>query len=579
MATATAPVEDLGPSSYSSCQECGARLAYDQRYCVECGARRGPLPLATAKLIGAAPPDRTGEADRDGDSEDGEAAGGFVGGALAGLSPAAAGVAVMALLAFGVLVGSAVSPLGQSAAVAPILVAVSPRTNASTPPSSASATPAPSPPAAASSAASGLPSATVEEVASPAGTITVSSPSSASTSPSSTKPFPEPTGLTTPTLPPIKNVFLIVLSGQGFDAAFGVSSQAPYLSKTLTRQGELVDNYYAVTGGELANEIALVSGQGPTPQTAVNCPLYTEITPATMGTQGQILGSGCVYPRQVLTLGDQLTDNGQTWKAYIEGEGAGASEPSACSHPTLGSADANQTPTLADPAVTWRDPFLYFQTVIDNPTCVSSLVGLGQLAPDLASASTTPALAYVVPDRCDDGSPEPCAPGAPSGLVPAEGFLRKVVPEIEASPAYKSGGLIAITFDQAPQSGPNADSTGCCITSAYPNLPSGSTGPTGPSGPTGTTGESGSTTPAGATGSSGASGATGTSTGTPAGGGQVGLLLLSKYVKPGSLNTIGQYNHFSLLASIENLFGLSHLGYAGAPGLLVFDKSVYNAKP
>jgi hypothetical protein len=384
---------------------------------------------------------------------------------------------------------------------------------------------------------------------------------------------------------------LIVLSGQGFNAAFGVSSQAPYLSKTLSRQGELVDNYYAVTGGELANEIALVSGQGPTPQTAVNCPLFTDITPATVGTQGQVLGSGCVYPRQAPTLGDQLIDNGQTWKAYIEGESAGPGQPGACSHPALGSADANQTPTAANPAVTWRDPFLYFHTVIDSPTCSASLVGVNQLVPDLASANQTPTLAYIVPDRCQDGSPEPCAPGAPAGLVAAEGFLRKVVPEIEASPAYQSDGLIAITFDQAPQTGPGADSSGCCITSAYPNLPSADAGATGPSGPTGTTGEpgstttpgstgaTGSTTPTGATGGSGTTGATGTGTGTSPGGGQVGLLLLSKYVKPGSLNTIGQYNHFSLLASIENLFGLTHLGYAGAQGLLVFDKSVYNAKP
>jgi hypothetical protein len=572
MATAPAPAEDVGFSSYSSCRECGARLAYDQRYCVECGARRGPLPLATAKLIGVAPADRGEEADRDGDSEAAEAAGASAVGALAGLSPALAGVAVIALLAFGVLVGSAVSPLGQSAAVAPIVVAVSPQTNASAPPSSApTTTPPPESPAEAS-ASSGLPTAAPEELASPA-TIYVSSPS-ASTSPSSTKPSSEPTGLTTPSLPPIKHVFLIVLSGQGFNAAFGASSQAPYLSKTLTGQGELVDNYYAATAGELANQIALVSGQGPTPQTAVNCPLFTDITPATVGTQGQILGSGCVYPRQALTLGDQLTDNGQTWKAYIEGEGAGAGEPGACSHPTLGSADANQTPTAANPAVTWRDPFLYFHTVIDNPTCSASLFGVNQLAPDLASASKTPALAYIVPDRCHDGSQEPCAPGAPAGLVAAEGFLRKVVPEIEASPAYKSDGLIAITFDQAPQSGPGADSSGCCITSAYPNLPAAGSGATGPSGSTGTTGESGS-----ATGSSGATGASGTSTGTPPGGGQVGLLLLSKYVKPGSLNTIGQYNHFSLLASVENLFGLTHLGYAGAQGLLVFDKSIYNATP
>ena len=49
-------------------------------------------------------------------------------------------------------------------------------------------------------------------------------------------------------------------------------------------------------------------------------------------------------------------------------------------------------------------------------------------------------------------------------------------------------------------------------------------------------------------------------------------------MKPGSVNVTGEYDHFSLLASIENLFGVTHLGYAGAVGLLTFDQSVYNAK-
>ncbi|HET6865514.1 MAG TPA: hypothetical protein VFH80_06305, partial [Solirubrobacteraceae bacterium] len=37
----------------SHCAECDARLAHDQRYCVECGARRGPLPVHVSRLIGA----------------------------------------------------------------------------------------------------------------------------------------------------------------------------------------------------------------------------------------------------------------------------------------------------------------------------------------------------------------------------------------------------------------------------------------------------------------------------------------------------------------------------------------------
>jgi len=48
-------------------------------------------------------------------------------------------------------------------------------------------------------------------------------------------------------------------------------------------------------------------------------------------------------------------------------------------------------------------------------------------------------------------------------------------------------------------------------------------------------------------------------------------------VKAGTINTLGFYNHFSLLKSIEDLFGLQATGYAGAATLPVFDKTVYTA--
>ncbi len=79
-------------------------------------------------------------------------------------------------------------------------------------------------------------------------------------------------------LPPVKHVFMIVLSDRGFAQSFGASSG--YLSGALRRQGELVLNYYAVAGAPLANEIALVSGQGPTVQTATDCPKFTRINHA-----------------------------------------------------------------------------------------------------------------------------------------------------------------------------------------------------------------------------------------------------------------------------------------------------------
>ena len=62
------------------------------------------------------------------------------------------------------------------------------------------------------------------------------------------------------------------------------------------------------------------------------------------------------------------------------------------------------------------------------------------------------------------------------------------------------------------------------------------------------------------------------------GGGRTGTLVLSPYVTPGSTND-APYNHYALLRSIEDLFGLPHLGYAGAAGLRPFGADVFNATP
>jgi phosphatidylinositol-3-phosphatase len=409
-----------------------------------------------------------------------------------------------------------------------------------------------------------------------------------------------------------------MLSDQGYDQTFGAPASDPYLAKTLRKQGELLPNYYAVAQGELANEIALISGQGPTPQTATNCPIFANLEPGEAGTEGQVVGSGCVYPAKTLTLADQLTSNGDSWKAFVEGIGNGPpGQAKTCRHPALGSADPGVVASLQDPYVTWRNPFVYFDA-IDKAACGTDDVGLTQLAHDLKQTKTTPALSYIIPSPCDDGDSQPCVPRAQSGLAAADRFLHAVVPEIEASPAYAAGGLIAITFDQAPQTGPDADSSSCCDNPTdYPNLPPPTT--TTPTTTTPTT----STTPATTTTTTTTAAAPATTTTTtpttpttaatpttttttpttttttpttttttpttttPAseltgqttptgGGGEVGLLLISEYVKANSVDSLDYFNHYSLLSSIEQLFGLGRLGYATDDQLPSFGKPQYN---
>jgi hypothetical protein len=353
-------------------------------------------------------------------------------------------------------------------------------------------------------------------------------------------------------LPPVKHVFVVMLDDEPYATVFGPASPAHYLAGTLEHKGELLVRYYAVAHEQLANGIALLSGQGPTPQTAQNCPTYENLAPGTVGAEGQVSGQGCVFPSATETLAGQLSAKHLTWKAYLEGmdEGSGASGSGAppapatgvCGHPALGAPDplSALTPPAGQAYATWRNPFVYFHSIIDSPTCASNDVGLSSLKSDLASAKRTPSFSYIVPGRCDDGNATPCMAGPPAGMVAADGFLQKVVPEILGSKAYKENGLLVITVDEAPSSGEYADSSSCCGQPIFPNLPA----------------------PASAIGKPG--------------GGQVGALLLSPFIKGGNLEQ-GTYNHFSLLRTVEDLFGLSHLGYAGGKEVSSFSPSLFSA--
>ncbi len=536
--------EGLGRARAASCADCGAAFASSQRYCLECGARRGPVPAAFAKWLSILRPDASSGPAMEGAATGAEEGAIAVAAAEASAAedtalaerfmpePRSAAIATMALLAFGVVVGAATGPLAQSAGVSPIVVEMGPS------PSTASTA---EPEGEASEPIAEAPVESLE--ATPSAVPNETQPEGPPTAPEKTKTeFPEEE-----TLPPVQHVFMIVLGDHSYEEGFGESSQSPYLSQALPAKGELLSNYYAVTQGALANEVALISGQGPTPATAANCPEYKDVSPGALNAEGQAEGDGCVYPAETKTLPGQLVEAKKSWKAYVEGIGNGqAGQPASCRHPALGGLDDAQAPRPGDPYQTWRNPFVYFHSLVDSADCGERDVGLGQLETDLEEEKQTPALSYIVPDACHDGSEAPCEPGQPAGLAAAQPFLEKVVPEIEASAAYKKGGLIAITFAQAPQNVPSPDTSACCGTPEYPNLPP----------------------PAAAPASTGPVKASG-------GGGRVGMLLLSPFVEPGSVNE-SYYNHFSMLLSIEEFFGLPSIGYAASGGVLPFESAVFN---
>jgi len=441
----------------------------------------------------------------------------------------------------------------------------------------------------------------------------------------------------------IQHVMVIDLENEDFATTFGGSSPAVYLNSILVPKGELITNYFATSHVSLGNYISQVSGQGPTVAINNDClnlaslthpPVvggFTDILPGTDAIDeekhpGQVVGDGCVFPppapgtHGAMTIGDQLDglhhadddddDKGRNtrlaWRGYAEDMGDapsrdyGTPDPlggTDCAHPIIGGIDNSNSAAANDQYATRHNPFVYFHSVIDDPArCNAHVVPLGKLtvgrngAPDefrghlyedLRRIETTPRFMFVTPNLCNDGHDATCigpnvegtkdASGKNAGgLLAADLWLKHWMPMVFASRAYRSGQmLVVLTFDEsglrdaracgkpnqadcdAPM-GPNLTNFGFSSVLALFGLQ------TAPSGPN-----------------------------VYPGGGQIGAVLFNtRFIKPGTVNTTGYYNHFAALRSYEDLLGIvhggddgyGHLGFAARPNLKPFGLDVFNSR-
>lgn len=415
----------------------------------------------------------------------------------------------------------------------------------------------------------------------------------------------------------VDHVFVIDLENEDFSASFGPESPARYLNEVIVPSGVLLENYYATGHASTDNYIAQVSGQAPNEISGSDCisdyetfvGTFSDVVPGTLNPDqatypGQVDGAGCVYPSSVQTIADQLDrkypPNPRTgvaqWREYAEDMGntpardGGSPDPlggTDCGHPAIGAADLTNVATEADQYADRHNPFVFFHSIIDNQKlCDANVVPLGtvqvgagrggsdrfrgHLAHDLAREATTPRFAFVTPNVCNDGHDATCVglntEGThEGGLAGADAWLRHWMPLITHSPAYRSGRmLVVLTFDEANPFDPEGTDA-CCGERPGPNWAwpgyaaiLGAFGVPQPSEP-----------------------------GASPGGGRVGAVLLnSKWITPGSVDTV-PYNHYSALRSYEDLLGIrrggadgrGHLGFAAQEGLQTFGADVFNRRP
>ena len=305
---------------------------------------------------------------------------------------------------------------------------------------------------------------------------------------------------------------IVVLTEENENAAttFAAASPAVYL-KSLRSKGVFLPNYYGTGHLSLDNYIAMVSGQPPLPTSIADC-------------SGLSLWT-CVQPQAAFSGGANLADQLETaklsWKSYQDGTAT------PCFHGRYVAGDTTADPNQGNStsgAKNYADrhnPFLYFPDVIGNQArCVAHQRPIADLSTDLAKIEL-PAFSFITPDTCHDGHDNPCAGSKIGGLTTADAWLKVTVPPLLKYLAAHNG-LLIINFDEG----------------SVPTSPTGVL-----AAPTDYL--------CGACASLGL-------------GGRTGAILISPRLAQGTIVTTG-YDHYSLLRTIEDSFGISqHLNLAGA---------------
>jgi hypothetical protein len=315
-------------------------------------------------------------------------------------------------------------------------------------------------------------------------------------------------------VPRYAHVFVIVEENKNYDQILdpAVAPNIARLAKTFGNAtrffGEVhpsEGNYVALLGGDT---FGIHDDDGFTCRSGVQAPLC-----GGSGAPGYV--NHTVHAPH---LGSQLEAAGLTWKGYYES----LPEPGSLVFTASDRMFDNGTRKTALYA-SKHSGFLNFSSVQSDPARARKIVGFDQLNADLA-ADRLPNFALIVPNQCNEmhgltgaGVPADCTGANLSALIGrGDRAAGDLVARLQATRAWKSRSnmAIVITFDE----GSGKTREGCCAVT--PDAPSNF------------------------------------------GGGHIPTIVITNH-GPRGVSDDTAYNHYSLLRTLEDAFGLrAHLGHA-----------------
>lgn len=272
---------------------------------------------------------------------------------------------------------------------------------------------------------------------------------------------------------------------------------APTITQ-YAHQYAYADNFYGVTHPSLPNYIAITSGSN----------WYSNSDDPTQRFNNR-------------NIVDELEAHHISWKAYME------------HMPSVGFMDnfypANENTALY---VIRHNPFMLYDDIRNNAARRAKVVPLTQLAGDAKSGKLAKYI-WISPDVCKDmhGTPEEPCPYAKDADLRRSGddFVKEWVPVLLHAKGWTSHSVIFILTDETTYNGDKAtggwlNADGCCDAPALPPgtalLPKGGT----------------------------------------YGGGLIPFVAAGGIVKRGYVSHL-EYNHYALLRTIEDAWGLGRLGF------------------
>jgi phosphatidylinositol-3-phosphatase len=237
-------------------------------------------------------------------------------------------------------------------------------------------------------------------------------------------------------VPRFGHVFLLI--GENTSLSEVNLHNTPYLAGRLKPRAAWLTDYQGVASGSLADYVAMTSGQFRRCDVNDDFPYNPNTNKPTCA-------------QSVNNLFRQLDVAHVSWTEWNE------SMPNPCAFFDTGTAWAKDIYTTHhNPAVYYTDieGGRYFEDFnkAPNAECIRKVIATGTTGPNdmsrfnaALSSGQVSRFNMVIPNDCEQGH-DPCGTSDQFGQFDA--FLRREVPKIEASAAFRANGLILITYDE-----------------------------------------------------------------------------------------------------------------------------------